>query len=267
MIHSDKAGKEKGGTKKRRLLIAAAVIGLIVVIAAVWLWMAQGNNLKALYLAATSNAEKLEQKQAEQDKKQEDLLQQYGLVKPDVGQIETPEPSEQVTTQQPDVSDQPEESLPADSNQLPTQAPSQTPAQTPSQTPSQTPAQTPGQDDEQDADQLQAELQGYINQLYQVQARYQQLLDEMVESTKKEFWSLPKDQQVTSNKMEIVRAKMDDLIAQEKACDAEVEAILSDIQDVLKRQGKSTELVNEIRTYYEESKATWKAAKMTELYS
>ena len=89
----------------------------------------------------------------------------------------------------------------------------------------------------------------------------------MVESTKKEFWSLPKDQQVTSNKMEIVRAKMDDLIAQEKACDAEVEAILSDIQDVLKRQGKSTELVNEIRTYYEESKATWKAAKMTELYS
>lgn len=255
MIHSDKAGKGKGGTKKRRLLIAAAVIGLIVVIAAVWLWMAQGNNLKALYLAATSNAEKLEQKQAEQDKKQEDLLQQYGLVKPDVGQIETPEPSEQVTTQQPDVSDQPEESLPADSNQLPTQAPSQTPAQ------------TPGQDDEQDADQLQAELQGYINQLYQVQARYQQLLDEMVESTKKEFWSLPKDQQVTSNKMEIVRAKMDDLIAQEKACDAEVEAILSDIQDVLKRQGKSTELVNEIRTYYEESKATWKAAKMTELYS
>ena len=255
MIHSDKAGKGKGGTKKRRILIVAAVIGLIVVIAAVWLWMTQGNNLKALYLAATSNAEKLEQKQAEQDKKQEDLLQQYGLVKPDVGQIETPESSEQVTTQQPDVSDQPEESLPADSNQLPTQSPSQTPAQ------------TPGQDEEQDADQLQAELQGYINQLYQVQARYQQLLDEMVESTKKEFWSLPKDQQVTSNKMEIVRAKMDDLIAKEKACDAEVEAILSDIQDVLKRQGKSTELVNEIRTYYEESKATWKAAKMTELYS
>ncbi|SCI96993.1 Uncharacterised protein [uncultured Flavonifractor sp.] len=222
--------------------------------------MAQGNNLKALYLAVTSNAEKLEQKQAEQDKKQEDLLQEYGLVKPDISQNNGTESSEQGTTQPP------EESLPTDS-QTPVQMPSQSPAQSPSQTPAQTPSQSPGQDAEQDADQLQAELQGYINQLYQVQARYQQLLDEMVESTKKEFWSLPKDQQVASNKMKIVRAKMDDLIAQEKACDAEVEAILSDIQDVLKRQGKSTELVNEIRTYYEETKANWKAAKMTELYS
>ena len=89
----------------------------------------------------------------------------------------------------------------------------------------------------------------------------------MVESTKKEFWSLPKDQQVNEKKMAIVKSKMNDLIAQEKACDAEVETILSNIDDVLKRQGKSNDLVNSIRSYYEESKATWKAAKMTELYS
>ena len=230
---------------------------MIAIIGIIWLCAAQKNNLKALYLAMTSDADILEQKRVEEEKKQEDILQQYGLAKP-----------ESTQDQQSDETDgneanSPEQSLPSSGGS----ETSQTAGQTESQESDQDTNQAAGQESDQGTDPLQAELQGYINQLYQVEARYQQSLDEMVESTKKEFWSLPKDQQVNEKKMAIVKSKMNDLIAQEKACDAEVETILSNIEDVLKRQGKSNDLVNSIRSYYEESKATWKAAKMTELYS
>ena len=227
------------------------MVGVIVVIGIAWLCIAQRNNLKALYLAMTSDAETLEQKRTEQDKKQEDLLGQYGLVKPDNGQLQEPEEIHETPANPSVDSSQPEQSVPTDGDCGNTQVSDQPPTQTP----------------DLGADQLQEELQGYINQLYQVEARYQQFLDEMVESTKKEFWSLPKDQQVKEKKMEIVKSKMNDLIAQENACDAEVETILANMEDLLKRQGKSNDLVNSIRSYYEESKASWKAAKMTELYS
>ena len=218
------------------------MVGVIVVLGIAWLCIAQRNNLKALYLAMTSDAETLEEKRVEQSQKQEDLLQQYGLTKPDSSQQQETGENGETTTDPLVESTQPEQSAPAGGNPGNTQAP------------------------DQDTNQLQAELQGYVNQLYQVEARYQQFLDEMVESTKKEFWSLPKDQQVKEKKMEIVDSKANDLIAEEKVCDAEVETILANIEDVLKRQGKSNDLVSSIRSYYEESKASWKAAKMTELY-
>ena len=257
MIHSGKADPQRSGTKKRWVRRSFAVVGLIAIIGIIWLCAAQKNNLKALYLAMTSDADILEQKRVEEEKKQEDILQQYGLAKPDSTQDQQSDETDG------NEANSPEQSLPSSGGS----ETSQTAGQTESQESDQDTNQAAGQESDQGTDPLQAELQGYINQLYQVEARYQQSLDEMVESTKKEFWSLPKDQQVNEKKMAIVKSKMNDLIAQEKACDAEVETILSNIEDVLKRQGKSNDLVNSIRSYYEESKATWKAAKMTELYS
>ena len=229
----------------------------------------------------TSDADILEQKRVEEEKKQEDILQQYGLAKPDSTQDQQSDETDG------NEANSPEQSLPSsggsetsqtagqtesqesdqDTNQAAGQESDQDTNQAAGQESDQDTNQAAGQESDQGTDPLQAELQGYINQLYQVEARYQQFLDEMVESTKKEFWSLPKDQQVKEKKMEIVKSKMNDLIAQENACDAEVETILANMEDVLKRQGKSNDLVNSIRSYYEESKASWKAAKMTELYS
>lgn len=216
-------------------------MGLIAIIGVIWLYVAQKNNLKALYLAMTSDADTLEQKQVEEEKKQEDILQQYGLEKPESSQDQQSDELDENTV------NPPQESLPSSGE-------------------SNT-SQTTDQESGQGEDPLQAELQGYINQLYQVEANYRQLLEGVVQSAKNEYKALPRDQRVNEKKMEIVKSKMNDLIAQEKACDAEVETILSKIEDVLKRQGKSNDLANSIRSYYEESKATWKAAKMTELYS
>ena len=255
MIHSGKGKKEPGGKKKRWVRRSIAVVGLIVAVGIAWLGIAQRNNLKALYLAITSNAESLEQKQAEQDKKQEDILQQYGLSKPSASQSQEGEEAAGTQTVPTDSPEPQETSDPSGSAATP---PAQTPA--PTVKPSQP-------TDSSEEDQLQMQLQGCIDRLYQAESRYREFLNEMVESTKREFWSLPKDQQVKEKKLEIVQSKVDVLIAQEKQCDAEVEAILAEIQTILKEQGKSTALVSEIRAYYEDSKANWKAAKMTELYS
>lgn len=224
------------------------VIGVIIVGVA-WFGIAQWNNLKALYLAMTSNTETLQKKQNEQDKKREELLQQYGLTSPDSNQVEEDgskegqnEPSS--TTEENSSSSEGSAESSQEGNH----------------------SSTPTEENGQAVDSTQAQLQKYIDQLYQVEARYQSSLNGIVESTKSEFWSLPKEQQSKDKKLEIVRSKMDGLIAQEKACDAEVENILSNIRDLLKQSGQSTELVDGIRSYYEDSKANWKAAKMTELY-
>ena len=51
---------------------------LAVVLGAVWLWMTQGNNIKALYLAIRNDKDTLAQIQQEQDKKQDEILKEFG---------------------------------------------------------------------------------------------------------------------------------------------------------------------------------------------
>ena len=110
----------------------------------------------------TSDAETLEQKRAEQSQKQEDLLQQYRLAKPDSCQLQEAEGNGEASADPSVEFTQPEQSA--------------------------HPGGDPGstQKSDRDTDQLQVELQGHVNRLYQLEAKYQQFLDEVVESTKKE---------------------------------------------------------------------------------
>lgn len=260
MIHSDKADKRRDGKKRHWIRWTIAIVVGVLILGVAWFAYTQRNNLKALYLAMTSDTETLQQRREEQDKKRDEILQQYGLTVPDISQTEGDDTKEDQT--EPSTSPGVE-----GVEESPSGGESDEPLPMPTQEPVPMPTPTPTRQPDQGSDQMQAELQGYINQLYQVEARYKAYLDEMVETTKHEFWSLPRDEQTSGNKMKIVRSKLDALLAQENACDAEVEAILSNMQAVLKQYGQSTELVDEIRLYYEDSKATWKAAKMTELYS
>ncbi len=243
--HSDKTEKDQSGKKrhKKRRTVVLVVVGILV-IALAWLGITQRNNLKALYLAMTTDAETLQLEKEKQDKKQEEILQQYGLTKPDVSQIEG-----------------------GDSETTPSSVPeSPEPGESPSSGETGTSPQ-PSAKPDQSEEQMTAKLQEYINQLYRTEAAYRATLNGIVEGAKQEFLALPRDQRNKENKMKIVRSKLDVLLAQEDACDAEVEAILSGMQAVLKEYGQSNDLVNEVRSYYQESKVTWKAAMMTQLYS
>lgn len=246
MIHSDKANKKENGKKKHWIRRTIAIVVGVLVLGLAWFAYTQRNNLKALYLAMTTDAETLQQRQEEQDQKRDEILQQYGLTVPDVSQ--TGEDNSEKGQTDPTATPGAEESPSVGESTEPTQKPSSNP-------------------DQNSEEAMKAQLQAYVNQLYQVEARYRAYIDGVVASAKQEFAALPKEQKNSDNKMKIVRAKVGTLMAQENACDAEVETILSNMQAVLKQYGQSTELVDEIRLYYEDSKATWKAAKMTELYS
>ncbi len=83
-------------------------------------------------------------------------------------------------------------------------------------------------------------------------------------ATEAEFQALPAEEQTTENKLALVDSKYEVLSAMEKACDAQVEELLAVIAKAQLVLG-NTDLVNEIRSFYSESKATWKADYMTRL--
>ena len=208
----------------------------------------------------TQDQDTLTQMQEEQDRQQEELLNQYGLTKPDTSQlqqeqsVETDPSSEQSDNQtggQTGTSG-------ASGGQTGTSGASGGQTGESSQT---------GTSEKTDAEKAQAEIQGYVNQLYQVEDKFLARLDEIIAQTKQEYKDLPAAQRTQKKKISLVQSKMSILLAEESKCDAEVEAILANIQATQKKYGQSNDLVSQIRAYYEDSKANWKAAKMTELYS
>ena len=254
MKHSE--NKENGGRKhKRWVLVILFGVLLAVVLGAVWLWMTQGNNIKALYLAIRNDKDTLAQIQQEQDKKQDEILKEYGLTRPDSTQSGGEDDLPVGETTSPNPTEKPEQ----------TSQPGQETGGTSGSSSSGEAGGSGSPSDEQT--ELQEQLQQKINQLYDVEKQYRDLLDDIVDQTQTEFWSLPKDQQTKDNKMAIVKSKASMLIEQENQCDARVDAILDDIREILQQMGKSSDLADQISSYYEESKANWKAAKMTELYS
>ncbi len=103
-----------------------------------------------------------------------------------------------------------------------------------------------------------------IAQLYQAQADYQAKLDGVVDATVAAFLALPLEEQTQENKMALVDAQYDLISAMERECDAQVEALIQVIAKAQMTLGDHN-LVNEIRSHYAESKATWKADCLTAL--
>lgn len=232
------------GRKHRKKLWAIILVCILVggvLLAGFW----QRNNLKALWLAFTSDSETLAAAVERQEEKRQELLDKYGLeFTPNSAGTQTEVPAETGGGSVPE----------------------------PSETPSSTPGSTPTGDDKgdegqgQDSQQAQQVINGYIQQLYDLESSYRSQLDELVSQTKTEFWSLPKEEQTKSNKIALVKTKMDLLIAAENQCDADVEAVLGQLEQAVKAAGMDTQLVADIRAQYEDDKATYKAACMTELY-
>lgn len=228
-------------TQKRRRVIW--VVLLLLVVAVVAVGMTQGNNLRALYRAARNDKETLAQMQQEQDKARDEMLEEYGL-------------------KQPDETTQEEQSDPAADSADPQEDETADSAEAPSNEDS-----TEGSNGDADRQaELQRQLQQKTDQLYAVEGRYRAAIEGVVAQAKSEFWSLPPDQRTNSNKMAIVSAKAGALAGQEGQCDAEVYAIVGEIRSILQQMGKSTALADQIKSYYEGSKANWKASKMAELY-
>ncbi len=105
----------------------------------------------------------------------------------------------------------------------------------------------------------------YTAQLYGVRGAFQGRVDGIIASAKEEYLALPSEEHTTANRNAIIYSKLGEAQAAEAECDAVVESILQELAADLTASGYSTAPVDELRGYYEEVKASQKAAYFSQL--
>ncbi|MBQ1333965.1 MAG: hypothetical protein IIY34_01310 [Clostridia bacterium] len=107
-------------------------------------------------------------------------------------------------------------------------------------------------------DESQARIQTLVAQAYVLQSSFTGRANGLIESMKHEFWSLPKDQQNTANKMKVVRSYMSQISVLENECDSEMASIISSVREL------DPELASELEQHYEDVKANTKASLISQ---
>lgn len=230
-----------------RWIVLAVCLILVLGAALVCIW--QRNNIKALWLMATVDEQSLAERQEEQAKSRQEILDKY-----EIGEIS-------------------EYEFPEQDGGLDIQAFLEGAGQTGNGTGTveTTEVETTEMAETAEADTGSETGNGQVIQqcvaaLYALESQYMSKLDTIIEETKSEYRALPKEERTRSSKLALVKSKMSVLLTAESQCDSEVELLLQRIQQELDSQGDTSELVSEIRQEYEESKATWKASCLTALY-
>lgn len=104
----------------------------------------------------------------------------------------------------------------------------------------------------------------YTAKLYGIRGAYQGRVNGIIASAKSEYAALPAEQQTSSAQSSILASKMGQAEALEAECDAKVNALLGEMSAELSAAGESTDSVNQLRNYYEDAKASQKAAYLAQ---
>ncbi len=102
----------------------------------------------------------------------------------------------------------------------------------------------------------------YVAKMYMLKTKFTGELAELEKKIKGEYASLPKEQRTPAARKEIAGRYIKTVLALESQCDAEVEAVLSELATVLEAAGKDTTIVETLRTAYKEEKSLKKAYYM-----
>ncbi|MBR2743589.1 MAG: hypothetical protein IKD89_08375 [Clostridia bacterium] len=121
-----------------------------------------------------------------------------------------------------------------------------------------TPAQNNDASENEETDESQAQIQALITRAYVLQSSFESRANALIDQMKHEFWSLPKDQQNTANKMKVVRSYMSQIAAVENECDAEMNAIIASLKEY------DPSLASELESHYEDVKANTKASLISQ---
>lgn len=99
----------------------------------------------------------------------------------------------------------------------------------------------------------------YITELYNLKNEYIGILDAMVISAVKDYKSLDKNQQTRSKQLEIGAYYAKQATQLEAECDVKVGGIVSNIEKLLRAEGKRTDIVNTINEAYKTEKTLKRA--------
>lgn len=212
----------------------AAVLAVAGAAAAVWQW----NNLNALRYGLTLDQDTLDQRLEENRTVLNEAMDQYDI-------------SDYTFTEE-EVSQLTEGTVSA---QEAAKKLLERPAQEAPQT------EQPEQPPQADHAQEEAEIRELIATMYALRATYVGKLEAVVQSAIDEYTA---GEHTSENRTRVVRGKLDELIAMEKACDGEVAAVVSRLRELLKATGQDDSLARQVEETYKEEKSLKKAYYLNE---
>lgn len=125
------------------------------------------------------------------------------------------------------------------------------------------PGETKPSFDDEKATELNNKIAELIGKIYIIEARFTSEINALEDWAVSEYNKTPKPEKAAKKK-ELAATGFPKLTALEKSCDAEVNAVLSELSEVLKSAGQSTEIVNQIKSAYTNKKKLTKSYYISE---
>lgn len=122
----------------------------------------------------------------------------------------------------------------------------------------QTPADSTQQtDDKQKA--VDEQVAGLVAKMYVYKSQYSGSISSLVSSMTGEYYKLPAEQQTYSNKVAIYNRYASQIATMEAQCDAQVNALVSELRALLSKNGRDTSLADSLLSAYAAEKENTKA--------
>ena len=112
-----------------------------------------------------------------------------------------------------------------------------------------------------------AEVKALIQQTYALKAIAEKGLNSSISAAKAEYKTLPAEQQTKTKKIMICLSKTGELTSLQSYCDKEMGRIVSQLRTVLKENGQSTELADQVMSTYKAEKSQRYAELKNKLYT
>lgn len=112
-----------------------------------------------------------------------------------------------------------------------------------------------------------AEAKALIQQTYALKAIAEKGLNSSISAAKAEYKTLPAEQQTKTKKIMICLSKTGELTSLQSYCDKEMNRIVSQLRTVLKENGQSTELADQVMSTYKAEKSRRYAELKNKLYN
>ena len=112
-----------------------------------------------------------------------------------------------------------------------------------------------------------AEVKALIQQTYALKAIAEKGLNSSISAAKAEYKTLPAEQQTKTKKIMICLSKTGELTSLQSYCDKEMGRIVSRLRTVLKENGQSTELADQVMSTYKAEKSQRYAELKNKLYN
>ena len=94
--------------------------------------------------------------------------------------------------------------------------------------------------------------------MYVLKSNFESRLGALYEQAKQDYISVPNSQR-SARKTEVVKKVYSQAVALENECDAQVEAVLKELDSILKQSGGDRSIVSKIRQSYNDEKSLKKA--------